>query len=113
MSGGDRTQEVMAARATVPPHVVSRSFEEETLLLNLESGQYHGINATGGRLLELISDENGDGNIGAAVAQLAKECVMEPGEIAGDLANFCLQLEERGLIEIERAADSGADEATG
>ncbi len=101
----ERTAEVMAATARVPAHVVSRSFEEETLLLNLESGQYHGINATGGRLLELVSAEDSDGNVGDAVAQLAKECVMEPDEIAGDLANFCLQLEERGLIELERAGN--------
>jgi hypothetical protein len=113
MSGTENTQEVMAARATVPSHVVSRSFEQETLLLNLESGQYHGINATGGRLLELISDESSGGNVGAAVAQLAKECVMEPGEIADDLANFCVQLEERGLIQIERVTASDADQATG
>src|SRR5262249_46650863 len=57
MPEGNKTSEVMAARAIVPQHVVSRAFEEETLLLNLESGQYHGINATGGRLLELIQDE--------------------------------------------------------
>jgi hypothetical protein len=111
MTGGDRTSEVMAARATVPQHVVSRAFEQETLLLNLDSGQYHGINATGGRLLELIGEEGSDGNVGAAVAQLAKECMMEPAEIEGDLANFCLQLEERGLLELERA--DGAERAAG
>jgi hypothetical protein len=101
----------MAARARVPAHVVSRAFEQETLLLNLESGQYHGINATGGRLLELIAEEGSDGNVGVAIDQLAKECVMETSEIAGDLTNFCLQLEERGLIELDRSDDAGT--ATG
>ena len=103
----------MAARAIVPSHVVSRSFEQETLLLNLESGQYHGINATGGRLLELISDENSDGNVGAAVEQLAKECVMEPAEIDDDLARFCLELEERGLIGIDRPRSARARPGNG
>lgn len=102
----------MTATVRVPEHVVHRAFEAETLLLNLESGQYHGLNATGARLLELIGDEDGGGNIGAAVTQLARECAMEPGEIADDLVKFCLQLEERGLLEIERP-DSGADQATG
>ena len=111
MTGGDRTDEVMAARATVPTHVVSRGFEQETLLLNLDTGQYHGINATGARLLELVGEEGGDGNVGAAVAQLAKECMMEPSEIADDLANFCVQLEERGLLLLDR--ESGTEQATG
>jgi hypothetical protein len=105
MSEADRTDEVMTARATVPSNVVSRAFEEETLLLNLETGQYHGINATGARLLELITAEDGDGSIGGAIEQLAAECYLEPGEISGELVKFCLELEERGLIELDRPSD--------
>jgi hypothetical protein len=112
MASADQTSEVMASRATVPQHVVSRAFDEETLLLNLDSGQYHGLNATGARLLELVGEEGSSGNVGEAVAQLARECMMEPAEIEDDLAKFCLQLEERGLLTLERSGED-AQQAAG
>jgi hypothetical protein len=91
--------EILNARATVPDHVVHRSFEAETLLLNLDTGQYHGLNQTGGRMLELL-DEN-EGHIGTAIERLAAENDLAPDDIADDLATFCADLHERGLIEVE------------
>ena len=45
-----------AQRVTIPQHVVFRTFVEETIVLNLESGRYHGLNRTAGRMLELLGD---------------------------------------------------------
>jgi hypothetical protein len=92
--------EILGAKATVPEHVVFRSFEAETLLLNLETGQYHGLNATGGRMLELLKDNEGE--VSASVKRLAQEYEMEPDTIAEGMADFCLSLEERGLLEVQR-----------
>lgn len=108
MSASDQIEQVLAARASIPEHVVFRSFESETLLLNLESGQYHGLNATGGRFLELLGEESTQGSVSAAVAQLARECVMEPREIESEMAAFCLELEQRGLVEVARDGGNGA-----
>ena len=36
-------------KAVVPEHVVYRTFVSETVVLNLQSGHYHGINTSGGR----------------------------------------------------------------
>jgi hypothetical protein len=96
----ERHEEVLGATATVPEHVVFRSFEAETLLLNLETGQYHGLNATGGRMLELLKETGGE--VSASVAQLAKEYELEVDAIATDMADFCLSLEDRGLLEVQR-----------
>jgi Coenzyme PQQ synthesis protein D (PqqD) len=87
------------AIVNVPEHVVYRSFEAETLLLNLETGQYHGLNPTGGRMLELLKDT--DGSVRQATERLAAEVDMPPDEIADDLASFCADLAERGLIEVD------------
>jgi hypothetical protein len=92
--------EILGSKATVPEHVVFRSFEAETLLLNLESGQYHGLNATGGRMLELLKETGGE--VSASVARLAQEYELEAAAIATDMADFCLSLEERGLLEVQR-----------
>jgi coenzyme PQQ synthesis protein D (PqqD) len=90
----------MGAKATVPEHVVFRAFEEETLLLNLETGHYHGLNPTGGRLLELLHESDGD--VTGSAERLAAEYELDFDTIAPDLADFCMDLEERGLLVVER-----------
>jgi hypothetical protein len=89
---------LLDAVVRVPDHVVHRSFEAETLLLNLETGQYHGLNETGGRMLELL--EATDGNVREAVQKLADEYDLPFDQIAPDLTGFCADLEQRGLIEV-------------
>jgi hypothetical protein len=83
---------------TLPEHVVYRSFEAETLLLNLDTGQYHGLNPTGGRMLELLK-ENG-GQVDVATRLLAAEFEVDPTDIEEDLLSFCADLAERGLVEV-------------
>ena len=36
------------------PHVVFRAFAAETIMLNLQTGTYHGLNPTAGRMLETL-----------------------------------------------------------
>ena len=93
-------EEILDATANVPEHVVFRSFEAETLLLNLETGQYHGLNSTGGRMLELLKETGGE--VRQSVDRLAKEYEIDADTIARDMAEFCLSLEERGLLEVQR-----------
>jgi hypothetical protein len=86
------------ATARVPDHVVYRAFEAETLVLNLDTGQYHGLNRTAGRMLDLL--EATDGNLREAVERLAAEHDVDFDEIAPDFASLCTDLERRGLLEI-------------
>ncbi|MEA2472661.1 MAG: hypothetical protein QOE06_576 [Thermoleophilaceae bacterium] len=91
-------EQILDSRAVVPDGVVYRAFEAETLLLNLGTGSYHGLNPTGGRLLELLGE--GDGDVRAAVERLAAECGVAAAEVAPELAEFCAELAERGLLEV-------------
>jgi hypothetical protein len=91
-------EEILASKAVVPEGVVYREFEAETLLLNLSTGTYHGVNATGARLLELLREAGGD--VGLAVERLAVECGVGVEEVAAELAAFCGELAERGLLEV-------------
>ena len=90
---------VLDARVRIPDHVVYRRFESETLLLNLDIGQYHGLNRTGGQLVELLKDTQG--RVGQAVERLAADTDVSAAEIRRDMAEFCGQLMDRGLIELE------------
>ena len=38
--------EILDSRVVVPENVVLRAFEAQTLLLNLDTGTYHGLNDT-------------------------------------------------------------------
>lgn len=88
------------ARVRIPHGVVYRSFVKETVILNLESGKYHGVNPTGGRMLEALERS---ASISAAASALAQEYDKPLSEIQSDLFEFCQSLAERGLIVIEPA----------
>jgi coenzyme PQQ synthesis protein D (PqqD) len=85
--------------ARVPDHVVWRAFDAETLLLNLQTGQYHGLNSTGSRTLELVAE--GDNSVREAIWRLAEEYAAAADEIEADLLDFLADLVERGLIELD------------
>lgn len=84
-------------RARVPDHVVYRSFAHETVILNLRTGRYHGVNATGGRMLDLLA---GECTVGSAAATLAEEYGRRVDEVERDVLEFCADLAGRGLIEL-------------
>lgn len=90
-------QELLATRVRLPQHVVHRGFVAETVVLNLRTGQYHGLNPTAGRMLEAI---NSSSSIGAAVPDLAAEYGIDPEQIERDLVELCHGLLDRDLIEI-------------
>jgi Coenzyme PQQ synthesis protein D (PqqD) len=96
---------VLAAKARVPRHAVYRAFVNETVVLNLETGRYHGLNPTAGRMLEVL---DGASSVAAAAEGLAQEYGRSLEEIQQDLYEFCIDLRARGLLEIVTDADSSA-----
>jgi hypothetical protein len=88
---------LLAEKARIPGHVVYRPFVKETVVLNLQTGKYHGLNPTGGRMLELIERS---ATIDAAARQLAEEYGRPADAMQADLCDFCRDLLERGLIEV-------------
>lgn len=66
-------------------------------MLNLQTGQYHGLNPTAGRMLEALGQAP---SVGAAVTVLADEYGVEQEVIELDLLALVRGLLERGLIVI-------------
>jgi hypothetical protein len=85
-------------RVSVPEHVAHRSFQDQVVLLNLQTGQYHGLDPTGGRMLELLEET---GSAHDVASRLAEEYGVPWERIAADVATFCAGLRERGLLELE------------
>jgi hypothetical protein len=98
------TNALLAARVRLPQHVVHRSFVAETVLLNLQTGRYHGLNRTAGRMLEALEQAP---TVGAAIPVLAAEYGVEPEQIQRDLLALTRGLLERELIETMDADPAG------
>jgi hypothetical protein len=90
------TNDLLGARARMPQHVVCRSFVAETVVLNLQTGQYHGLNPTAGRMLEVLQAAS---TMGAAVPVLVEQYGIAQEQIERDLLALVGGLLERGLIE--------------
>ncbi len=90
------TDDLLGTQVRMPQHVVCRSFVAETVVLNLQTGQYHGLNPTAGRMLDALQAAP---TVGAAVPALAAEYSVAQTQIEQDLLALVGGLLERGLIE--------------
>jgi hypothetical protein len=97
------SSELLTVRVRMPQHVACRSFVAETVVLNLQTGQYHGLNPSAGRMLEALQSAP---TVGDAVPTLAGEYGVEHEQIESDLLTLVRGLLERGLIE---TVDDGTD----
>ena len=91
---------VQELRARIPEHVVHRDFEEETVVLNLETGQYHGLNVTARRMLAALVEA---GSIAVAAAALEKDLGASRSRIERDLVHLADALVARGLLQFDDA----------
>ena len=83
---------------TVPEHVLARQASGETVLLNLQSEQYYGLDGVGTRLWELV--EAGT-TFGDAVRTLLEEYDVERAALVADLEALVAELHENGLVAID------------
>jgi Coenzyme PQQ synthesis protein D (PqqD) len=81
----------------LPGHVVHRSFITETVLLNLQTGKYHGLNPVGGVMLETINDAP---SVRQAIESVADRYGEDSAVVEADLLTLCASLLERGLMEV-------------
>jgi hypothetical protein len=92
------TSSLLTSKVKVPQHVVYRSFPSETVVLNLQTGKYHGLNATAGRMLEELERA---ACVRDAAAVLAEGYERPQEGVEQDLCELCRSLLERGLIETD------------
>lgn len=81
----------------VPDEVVHRDFGSETIVLHLGTGNYHGLNPTGARMLEALRES---GSVALAATRIADEVGVSVQEVERDLLDFCRALAERGLLTV-------------
>jgi hypothetical protein len=91
-------EELLSAKIVVPQHVVYRSFPAETVVLNLQTGKYHGLNATAGSMLAAL--ERGESVRGAA-ASVTDDYDQPVERVERDMCELCSLLLARGLVELD------------
>ena len=94
---------ILKSRAVVPEHVVYRTFGNEAVVVNLQSGKYHGLNPTAARMLDALSRTP---TVELAAHDVASALGVEEQRVRCDMSHLCKALEERGLLEINDGADA-------
>lgn len=84
-------------RVVVPKQVLVRSFEQESVLLNLDSECYHGLDDMGTRMYQTLLESE---NIQAAYDSLLADFDVDAATLRRDLEEFIQKLVQRGLVEL-------------
>jgi hypothetical protein len=90
-------------RAAAPAHVMVRYLDRESVLLNLETEQYFGLDETGTRMWQLVTASP---NIDAAYQELLEEFDVEPELLRANLVELLGRLVESGVLQVH-APDVG------
>ena len=74
---------------------MSRLVDDETVLLDLASGMYFGLDGVGKQIWESVSE--GD-SLGETAAVIASEYEVDEAQALADVIEFASDLVERGLL---------------
>jgi len=87
-----------ADRAEALPHVLVRFLETESVLLNLDTERYFGLDETGTRMWQLVTTAP---SIDAAYRELQQEFDVEPELLRLHLTELLGRLVDNGLLHIQ------------
>ncbi len=87
-------------RVSVPAHVLVQELAGESVLLDLNSEQYFGLDDVGTRMWKALASGQ---SIQAACESLRSEYDVEPDQLRQDLQQLVDQLVEHGLLEIHNS----------
>ena len=90
-------------RVVVPSNVLIRFLDQESVLLNLETEKYFGLDAVGTRMWQLATSAP---TLDAALSQLLEEYDVSAETLRSDLSGLLEHLMENGLI-VRQPADVG------
>jgi hypothetical protein len=82
----------------IPDQVAARKIGDETILLNLETGTYFGLDPVGSRFLELVEQ---NGKLAAAHCAMLEEFDVAPMVLEADLLRLSEEMCAKGLLEAD------------
>lgn len=85
----------------IPAEVLSREIDGEAVLLDLRTGRYYGLNATGARMWALLKEGL---DAAAAASTIVEEFDVDPSRAEADVEAFIASLVDRGLVGVRTKA---------
>jgi hypothetical protein len=85
-------------RVRVPDEVLISNLQEESVVLNLNSERYFGLDDVGTRMLNVLNNSD---SIEAAYESLAEEYQVDRQVLRQDLTSLIESLVQQGLVTIE------------
>ena len=82
-------------RVIIPAHVMARTVGEETVILNVATGTYFGLDTVGARIWELMTEER---TLAEICDLMLEEYEVSRDELEGDLKRLAQDLADQGLI---------------
>jgi hypothetical protein len=86
-----------ADRAAAPAHVLVRVLDRESVLLDLETERYFGLDEIGTRMWQLAT---GSENLDAAYQELLEEFDVEPDLLRSNFTELVSRLVDNGLLQV-------------
>ena len=87
----------LTARVTISDRVVHQKVDEEVVLLNLDTGVYHGLGPTGARLWELLLE---DESLQRVFERMLTEYDVGAGQLQDDILRLVQELETHNLVTV-------------
>jgi hypothetical protein len=84
-------------RVVVPSHVLVRFLDKESVLLNIDTERYFGLDETGTRMWQLVTAAP---KIEVAYQQLLEEYDVQPELLRENLTDLVNRLLENGLLQL-------------
>jgi len=85
----------LSDRLEIPAEVMARQVGEETVILQLESGTYYGLDPVGARIWQLIGDGR---NLGEVCGAMLEEYEVEREQLEADVLELAGEMEAKGLV---------------
>jgi hypothetical protein len=80
-----------------PPHVLVRFLDKESVLLNLETERYFGLDETGTRMWQLLTSSP---SVDAAYQELLAEYDVDASKLRANLSELLDRLLAHGLLHV-------------
>ena len=85
----------LSEKVSIPAQVMARQVGDETVILDLASGTYFGLDAVGARIWQLM----GEGKTLAEICEvILDEYDVEREQLEADVLRLAAELVERGLV---------------
>ena len=85
-------------KLVIPEHIVARPVGNETVILNLSTGNYSGLDPVGARVWQLLAAGHSVPNV---VSTMLGEFDVSEDQLTQDVSVLIESLVSRGLVEVQ------------